>query len=155
MAARVIRAHEIDDALEVLSTLVDDPVPRVRTAAERARIALTRAAPGSAPSKADEPRSTKTPQPRQRPPGCGHLGRRVAGSVAFGHVGLQPALVAGERIWRVGTPDDDQLGSKRPEVISVAILMNGGPATVYGPRAWAAFDELAAPAEDDVHGYHA
>lgn len=45
MAAKVIRAHEIDDALEVLSVLVDDPVPRVRTAAERARIVLTRAAP--------------------------------------------------------------------------------------------------------------
>jgi hypothetical protein len=46
MAAKVIKAHEIDDALEVLSTLVDDPVPRVRTAAERARIALTQAASG-------------------------------------------------------------------------------------------------------------
>jgi AhpD family alkylhydroperoxidase len=32
------------------------------------------------------------------------------------------------------------------EAISVAILMNGGPATVYGPRAWAAFNEFAAPA---------
>jgi len=31
------------------------------------------------------------------------------------------------------------------EAISVAILMNGGPATVYGPRAWAAFNEFAAP----------
>ncbi|MHB1508757.1 MAG: carboxymuconolactone decarboxylase family protein [Acidimicrobiales bacterium] len=30
------------------------------------------------------------------------------------------------------------------EALSVAILMNGGPATVYGPRAWAAFNEFAA-----------
>lgn len=51
MAAKVIRAHEIDDALEVLSTLVADPVPRVRTAAERARIALTRATPRSGQSE--------------------------------------------------------------------------------------------------------
>jgi AhpD family alkylhydroperoxidase len=31
------------------------------------------------------------------------------------------------------------------EVLAVALLMNGGPASVYGPRAWAAFDEFAAP----------
>jgi AhpD family alkylhydroperoxidase len=29
------------------------------------------------------------------------------------------------------------------EAIGVAILMNGGPATVYGPRAYAAFQEYA------------
>lgn len=28
------------------------------------------------------------------------------------------------------------------EAIGVAILMNGGPATVYGPRAYAAFQEF-------------
>ena len=33
------------------------------------------------------------------------------------------------------------------EVIGVNLLMDGGPATVYGPRALAAFDEFAAPAE--------
>ncbi len=33
------------------------------------------------------------------------------------------------------------------ETIGVAILMNGGPATVYGPRALAAFDDFATPAE--------
>jgi AhpD family alkylhydroperoxidase len=31
------------------------------------------------------------------------------------------------------------------EAIGVAILMNGGPATVYGPRALAAFQDFAAP----------
>ncbi|HEY7596147.1 MAG TPA: carboxymuconolactone decarboxylase family protein [Actinophytocola sp.] len=38
------------------------------------------------------------------------------------------------------------------EAIGVAILMNGGPATVYGPRAYAAFLEFAArpPAGGDV-----
>jgi AhpD family alkylhydroperoxidase len=30
------------------------------------------------------------------------------------------------------------------ESLSVALLMDGGPATVYGPRAWAAFQEFAA-----------
>jgi AhpD family alkylhydroperoxidase len=30
------------------------------------------------------------------------------------------------------------------EAIGVAILMNGGPGTVYGPRAYAAFEEYAA-----------
>jgi hypothetical protein len=30
-------------------------------------------------------------------------------------------------------------------VLAVALLMNGGPASVYGPRAWAAFDEFAPP----------
>jgi AhpD family alkylhydroperoxidase len=29
------------------------------------------------------------------------------------------------------------------EVLAVALLMNGGPASVYGPRAWAAFEEFA------------
>jgi len=30
------------------------------------------------------------------------------------------------------------------EALSVAILMDGGPATTYGPRAWAAYQEFAA-----------
>ena len=29
------------------------------------------------------------------------------------------------------------------ETLSVTLLMNGGPATVYGPRAWAAYQEFA------------
>jgi AhpD family alkylhydroperoxidase len=29
------------------------------------------------------------------------------------------------------------------EALSVALLMDGGTATVYGPRAWAAYQELA------------
>ena len=29
------------------------------------------------------------------------------------------------------------------EALSVAMLMDGGPATVYGPRAWAAYQEFA------------
>ncbi len=29
------------------------------------------------------------------------------------------------------------------EMLAVALLMDGGPATVYGPRAWAAFAEFA------------
>ena len=33
------------------------------------------------------------------------------------------------------------------EVIGVTILMNGGPATVYGPRALAAFDSFATPSD--------
>jgi len=32
------------------------------------------------------------------------------------------------------------------ETVGVAILMNGGPGTVFGPRALAAFDEYAAAA---------
>lgn len=32
------------------------------------------------------------------------------------------------------------------EMIGVAILMTGGPGTIYGPRAWAAFQEFASPA---------
>jgi AhpD family alkylhydroperoxidase len=42
-----------------------------------------------------------------------------------------------------------QHGATRAEVaetIGVAILMNGGPATVYGPRALAAYDDFATPA---------
>lgn len=30
------------------------------------------------------------------------------------------------------------------EMIGVAILMNGGPGTVFGPRAWTAYKEFAA-----------
>ncbi len=33
------------------------------------------------------------------------------------------------------------------EMIGVAIVMNGGPATVWGPRALAAFREFAAPSD--------
>jgi AhpD family alkylhydroperoxidase len=29
------------------------------------------------------------------------------------------------------------------EALAVAVLMDGGPATVYGPRAWAAYHEFA------------
>jgi AhpD family alkylhydroperoxidase len=39
-------------------------------------------------------------------------------------------------------------GATRQEVaetIGVTILMNGGPATVYGPRALAAYDDFATP----------
>lgn len=39
-------------------------------------------------------------------------------------------------------------GASREEVaeaLSVALLMDGGTATVYGPRAWAAFEEFATP----------
>jgi AhpD family alkylhydroperoxidase len=32
------------------------------------------------------------------------------------------------------------------EALGVALLMEGGPATVYGPLAWAAFEEFAGPA---------
>jgi AhpD family alkylhydroperoxidase len=35
-------------------------------------------------------------------------------------------------------------GASREE-LAVALLMNGGPASVYAPRAWAAFDEYAPP----------
>ena len=31
------------------------------------------------------------------------------------------------------------------ESLSVALLMDGGTATVYGPRAWAAYQEFASP----------
>jgi AhpD family alkylhydroperoxidase len=33
------------------------------------------------------------------------------------------------------------------EVLAVALLMDGGPASIYAPRAWAAFDEFAPPIE--------
>jgi AhpD family alkylhydroperoxidase len=35
------------------------------------------------------------------------------------------------------------------EAIGVAILMNGGPGTVWGPRAYAAFEEFAAAGSPD------
>lgn len=41
MAAKVVRAHMVDDALEPLGRLLEDPVPRVRSAADKARITLT------------------------------------------------------------------------------------------------------------------
>ncbi|MGH8981813.1 MAG: HEAT repeat domain-containing protein [Acidimicrobiales bacterium] len=43
MAAKVIGAHEVDDGLEALSRLAEDPVPRVRKAATSARAVLARA----------------------------------------------------------------------------------------------------------------
>jgi hypothetical protein len=41
MAARVIAAHRIGRALDAVAALRDDPVPRVRVAAERAVVSLT------------------------------------------------------------------------------------------------------------------
>jgi AhpD family alkylhydroperoxidase len=35
------------------------------------------------------------------------------------------------------------------EALGVAILMNGGPGTVWGPRAYAAFGEFAGKRQDD------
>ncbi len=43
MAAKVIAKQRIGDAIERLAGLRDDPVPRVRAAAERAIVALTAA----------------------------------------------------------------------------------------------------------------
>lgn len=42
-------------------------------------------------------------------------------------------------------------GATRDEVaeaLGVALLMDGGTASVYGPRAWEAFDEFAPPPTD-------
>jgi AhpD family alkylhydroperoxidase len=36
------------------------------------------------------------------------------------------------------------------EALAVALLMGGGPATVYAPRAWGAFEEFAGLAGDDA-----
>ncbi|MGE5137800.1 MAG: carboxymuconolactone decarboxylase family protein [Gemmatimonadota bacterium] len=38
------------------------------------------------------------------------------------------------------------------EAMGVAILLNGGPGTVWGPRAYAAFAEFAAPEEEAPGG---
>ena len=37
------------------------------------------------------------------------------------------------------------------EALSVALLMDGGTATVYGPRAWAAYLEFASSAQEAMH----
>jgi len=37
------------------------------------------------------------------------------------------------------------------EALSVALLMDGGTASVYGPRAWQAYQEFAAPAGMPSH----
>lgn len=41
MAAKAVVAHRVDEALDALASLLDDPVPRVRAAAERAQIRLS------------------------------------------------------------------------------------------------------------------
>ena len=38
------------------------------------------------------------------------------------------------------------------EALGVAVLMNGGPATVYAPRAWAAFNEFAEEMQNEPAG---
>jgi hypothetical protein len=43
MAAKVVARHLIGDALPLMTGLRDDPVPRVRAAADRAVAALTQA----------------------------------------------------------------------------------------------------------------
>jgi HEAT repeats len=42
MAAKVVARHHVDEALDAMLALRDDPVPRVRAAAQRAVVALTR-----------------------------------------------------------------------------------------------------------------
>jgi hypothetical protein len=44
---------------------------------------------------------------------------------------------------------------REAEAISVALLMGGGPASVYGPRAWAAYQELAHPEPGESAVAHA
>ncbi len=41
------------------------------------------------------------------------------------------------------------LDQKTKELIALAIAMNGGPGTVYGPRAFAAFREFAEAADPE------
>ena len=41
MAAKVVAAHRVGRALDAVAALRDDPVPRVRAAAERAVVLLT------------------------------------------------------------------------------------------------------------------
>ena len=51
-----------------------------------------------------------------------------------------------------------RVGAKPEEVaeaLGVAIAMNGGPGTVYGPRAFAAFQEFAQAAGSDQDGHRA
>ena len=43
-----------------------------------------------------------------------------------------------------GAAEHGSTPQEAAEAIGVAILMNGGPATVYGPRAFAAFNEFHA-----------
>jgi HEAT repeat protein len=43
MAAKVVARHQVEDALTEVAAMLDDPVRRVRTAAERALIALSAA----------------------------------------------------------------------------------------------------------------
>jgi len=42
MAAKVVARHHVDEALDAVLALRDDPVPRVRAAAQRAVVELTR-----------------------------------------------------------------------------------------------------------------
>jgi hypothetical protein len=42
MAAKVVARHHVDEALDAMLALRDDPVPRVRAAAQRAVVELTR-----------------------------------------------------------------------------------------------------------------
>lgn len=42
MAAKIIGVHLVDDGLDALGRLTEDPVPRVRAAASAARVALVR-----------------------------------------------------------------------------------------------------------------
>ncbi|EID75802.1 MULTISPECIES: carboxymuconolactone decarboxylase family protein [Rhodococcus] len=46
-----------------------------------------------------------------------------------------------------GAAEHGSTPQEAAEAIGVAILMNGGPATVYGPRAFAAFNEFHADQE--------
>jgi len=48
------------------------------------------------------------------------------------------------RVWRSRVPEHGASLEEAAEAIGVTILMNGGPATIDGPRAFAAFSEFHA-----------
>ena len=50
------------------------------------------------------------------------------------------------RVPRRGAATKGATREELAEILAVALLMDGGPVSVYGPRAWAAFDEFAPPA---------
>ena len=72
------------------------------------------------------------------------VGRQDEGADGAGHRGGQ-AVTDASPTTRVAPGGAGATRAEVAEALGVALLMDGGTATVYGPRAMVAFDEFAAP----------
>jgi AhpD family alkylhydroperoxidase len=118
----VATAHEIHDELKAAGRKLRDAIPDVYSG--YARTSAAAMADGELPAKVKELIALAIAVTRECD-GC--VAAHARGAAGRGATAQEVA-----------------------EALGVAILMNGGPGTVWGPRAFAAFQEYTAEKEPDV-----